>query len=113
NNSLAVGVCIEWSTNGCARCVGCRGADAGRELEDTMQENGHSLVLALDTNTSDFVRGVEVGRLWEQLKSDEPVRQEVHASNAEMLLRMAEATCRQLRADSLDETWLLARFAGP
>ncbi len=78
-----------------------------------MQENGHSLVLAFDTSASDFVRGVEVGRLWEQLKSDEPVVQEIHASNAEMLLRMAEATGRLLRADELDDTWLLAHFDAP
>ncbi len=78
-----------------------------------MQPNGHSLVVAFDTSTPDFVRGVEVGRLWEQLKSDEPVQQEVHASNAEMLLRMAEATGRSLKADDLDDTWLLASFDAP
>ncbi len=78
-----------------------------------MQENGHALALAFDTSTSDFVRGVEVGRLWEQLKSDEPIAQEVHASNGEMLLRMAEATGRPLRADELDDTWLLVHFGPP
>jgi hypothetical protein len=78
-----------------------------------MQEHGQSLVLAFDTSGSDFVRGVEVGRLWEQLASDEPVVQQVHASNAEMLLRMAEATERPLRADILDDTWLLAHFDPP
>jgi hypothetical protein len=78
-----------------------------------MQQNGHSLVLAFDSSTPAFARGVEVGRLWEQLKSDEPVRQEVHASNAEMLLRMAEATGRPLKADPLDDTWLLANFDAP
>lgn len=78
-----------------------------------MQEDGHSLVLEFDTPGSDFVRGVEVGRLWAQLASDEPIVQQVHASNAEMLLRMAEATGRPLRADILDETWLLAHFDAP
>lgn len=78
-----------------------------------MPLDGHSLVLAFDTSTSDFVRGAEVGRLWEQLKSDEPIVQEVHASNAEMLLRMAEATGRALRADDLDDTWLLVHFDAP
>lgn len=78
-----------------------------------MHANGHSLVIAFDTSTPDFARGVEVGRLWEQLKSDEAVVQEVHASNAEMLLRLAEATGRSLKADQLDDVWLLARFAAP
>jgi hypothetical protein len=78
-----------------------------------MEAHGHSLALALDTHGSDFVRGVEVGRLWEQLKSDELVAQQVHASNAEMLLRMAEATGRPLQADVLDDTWLLAHFDAP
>jgi hypothetical protein len=73
----------------------------------------YSLALRFDTNASEFVRGVEVGRLWEQLQSDEPVEQEVHAYNAEMLLRMAEATSRALRAEELDATWLLARFDAP
>jgi hypothetical protein len=85
----------------------------GVEQEELMQANGHSLLVAFDTSASDFVRGVEVGRLWEQLRSDEPVEQEVHASNAEMLLRMAEATQRPLKADVLDDTWLLARFDAP
>ncbi len=78
-----------------------------------MQEHGHSLLLAFDTPGSDFVRGVEVGRLWERLKSDDPVVEQVHASNAEMLLRMSEATGRALRADILDDEWLLAHFDAP
>ncbi len=73
----------------------------------------HSLALAFDTSAADFVRGVEVGRLWEQLKSDEPVVQEVHASNAEMLLRMAERTQRSLRAAEASDTWLIAHFDAP
>jgi hypothetical protein len=69
-----------------------------------------ALALAFDTNSSDFTRGVEVGRLWEQLKSDEPVVQEVHATNAEMLLRMAESTGRPLWAEDVSNTWLIAHF---
>ena len=76
-------------------------------------EDQYAIALAFDTNSSDFVRGVEIGRLWEQLQTDEPIVQEVHTSNAEMLLRMSEATGRPLRADELDETWLLAHFDAP
>ena len=49
-----------------------------------MQEHGHSLALAFDTAGADFVRGVEVWRLWERMRSDEPIDAQVHASNAEI-----------------------------
>jgi hypothetical protein len=78
-----------------------------------MRGESYRCALAFDTDNSEFVRGVEVGRLWEQLQSGEPVVQEIHASNAEMLLRMAEATGRSLRADELDDRWLLAHFDSP
>lgn len=78
-----------------------------------MESQRYACILAFDTDHPEFVRGAEVGRLWEQLKSNEPVIQEVHASNAEMLFRMAEATDRPLRADELDDHWLLAHFDSP
>jgi hypothetical protein len=74
---------------------------------------GYSLLLEFDTPGSDFVRGVEIGRLWEQLKVDGPVEQTVHACNAEMVLRLAEATGRAVTADPLDDEWLHARFDAP
>jgi hypothetical protein len=78
-----------------------------------MSEHGFSPLLAFDTSGLDFVRGVEVGLLWERLKSGEPVMEQVHASNAEMLLRMSEATGRPLTAEILDDTWLLVEFDAP
>ncbi|MGA2455259.1 MAG: hypothetical protein ABSG93_17240 [Solirubrobacteraceae bacterium] len=78
-----------------------------------MREIGHSLALAFDTPGADFVRGVELGRLWERLKSDEPVVEQMHASNAEMLLRIADSTGRQLKTETLDDTWLLVHFDAP
>jgi hypothetical protein len=75
-----------------------------------MREIGHFLTLAFDTSGSDFVRGVEVGRLWEQLKSDEPVTGQMHTSNAEMLLRIADSTGRELTTETLDDTWLQVHF---
>lgn len=70
-----------------------------------------ALALAFDTNASEFIRGVEVGRLWERLKSEPgPIEEIVHASNAEMILRLSEATERPVRAEELDETWLQATF---
>lgn len=68
--------------------------------------------LKFDTSTPDFVRGVEVGRLWATIKqSPGPVEEIVHASNAEMVLRIAEATGRSVRSEEVDETWLLVKFS--
>lgn len=70
-----------------------------------------SCVLKFDTAGSDFVRGVEVGRLWETLKTEDgPVEEIVHASNAEMIFRLSEATERAVRSEELDDTWLLVTF---
>lgn len=66
----------------------------------------HSLVLAFDTDDPEFCRGVEVGRLWEQLKTGEPVQQTIHATNAEMAIRMCESLEREFSAETLDNTWI-------
>ena len=73
--------------------------------------DAYALALAFDTSASEFCRGVEVGRLWEILKhSPGPVEELVHASNAEMVLRLSETTERPVRAEELDETWLRVTF---
>lgn len=73
--------------------------------------SGYSCAVEFDTSGADFVRGVEVGRLWEMLKTREDTFEEiVHASNAEMVLRLSEATGRRVRSQELDETWILAVF---
>jgi hypothetical protein len=60
------------------------------------------LALEFDTNSLEFARGFEAGRLWEQLKDgSEPVDQNVMAQNAEMMLRLAEATGRAVRSVEL------------
>lgn len=72
---------------------------------------GFACELEFDTTGADFVRGVEIGRLWERLKvEDGPVEEIVHASNAEMILRVAEANERAVRSEELDDTWMLAVF---
>ena len=73
---------------------------------------GYNCALAFDVSNADFVRGVEVGRVWEILKYvEEPVEEVVHASNAEMMLRIAEATGRSVRSEELDDTWLVVIFS--
>lgn len=84
---------------------------AGRP-PNTNSVDGYGCALEFDTTTSDFVRGVEIGRLWEILKHSEgPVQEILHASNAEMILRVAEAAGRPAHSEELDDVWLLVRFA--
>lgn len=98
--------CGTGSLQGSARDEGPQGGPANRRLVD-----GYACVLQFDTPGADFVRGVEVGRVWEALKHDPgPVEEIVHASNAEMILRIAEATARSVSSEELDETWLRVTF---
>lgn len=71
----------------------------------------YDLVLPFDTDDPEFVRGVEIGRLWENLKSTpEAFDSVVHLSNAEMVLRIAEAEDRTVQSEELDETWMRVKF---
>jgi hypothetical protein len=70
-----------------------------------------SLALPLDSDAPEFIRGVELGRLWEILKqTDEPVEEMIHTTNAEMALRVAEATGRDVRSEEMDDRWLWVKF---
>lgn len=77
--------------------------------------NEYQCVLKFDTDDSEFVRGFEVGRLWEMLKApvdEDPfiVGQLFHAVNAEMIIRMFESLGRtDLRAEIHDDTWMVLR----
>jgi hypothetical protein len=74
-----------------------------------MCDAGWDLVLSFDTDDSEFVRGFEAGRLWEQMRDvdvDE-FNQQIHATNSEMALRMCEKTGRRFAADIADDhCWL-------
>lgn len=72
--------------------------------------SGHSLVLAFDAD-GDFVRGFEAGRAWEQLKADpdDLIGQPLHATNAEMLMRMGESLDLTIAAEPQDDTWIVVR----
>lgn len=70
-------------------------------------------VLAFDTDDAEFVRGVELGRLWERLRVDpDPLLEFVHISNAEMVLRVADALGRPVVGAEHDGTWMTVRFGG-
>lgn len=79
-----------------------------------MSEGGHSLLLAFDNQSRDFALGVEVGRVWVLLSAtDDALDCEMHTANAEMVLRLAEATGRTVRWVEHDNTWSTAYFAAP
>jgi hypothetical protein len=74
--------------------------------------SGHACLLPFDTDDVEFARGFETGRLWALLReTEEEVVETVHAANAEMILRLAEATGRHVQAVELDEDWIEATFS--
>ncbi len=75
--------------------------------------DGFTCLLAFDTDDPEFVRGVELGRLWERLRVDpDPLFELVHISNAEMVLRVADALGRPVIGAEHDGTWMTVRFGG-
>ena len=69
-------------------------------------------VLQFDTDSPEFIRGVEVGRIWERLKNeDEEVLVMIHATNAEMIMRISEATDRPVISEEHDDRWMTVTFA--
>jgi len=76
--------------------------------------SGHACLLPFDTDDPEFARGFEAGRLWAILRSgDDEVVQCIDASNAEMAMRLAEATERTVVATELGHDWLEATFSPP
>jgi hypothetical protein len=72
----------------------------------------YACALRFDTDRDAFARGFEAGRLWALLRErpHEEVEELTHGSNAEMVLRMAEALGRAVRSEDLDETWMIVHF---
>lgn len=66
----------------------------------------YSPLLPFDSDDPEFTRGFEAGRLWEQLRDPEPFEQTIHASNAEMAIRMCETREREFEAVELDDDWM-------
>jgi hypothetical protein len=85
----------------------------GKMTSEPMQPTeGHSCVLPFDTDNSEFVRGFEAGRIWSLLcESGDELELLAHGQNAEMFLRMAEATGRQVRSEELGGEWISVSFS--
>ena len=74
-----------------------------------MGETGWKILLPFDTDDPEFCRGFEAGRMWERIKSDRTTwSQIIHATNAEMIMRMCELEYRSFRAEDLagNEMWI-------
>ena len=91
---------------------GSRGTRSRLTVSDL---SGHSLLLPFDTSSPEFARGFESGRLWALLceRPEEIVVETAHAANAEMLIRMGEATGRPVCAELLDDVWIEVTFGLP
>lgn len=81
------------------------------EHHDVHEPGRHALLLSFDTDDREFARGFEAGRVWATLQeSAAPIEVIVHASNTEMVLRMAEALGRTADGEQLDEIWTQVAF---
>lgn len=81
-------------------------------MSEEEREQGWGLALAFDTDDEEFCRGVEAGCLYERLQHDpHTVRQQVHGNNAEMVVRIGEATGRHVRVLSDVDDWLDVEYA--
>lgn len=83
------------------------------EGENLPPDRFSELVLAFDTDDPEFVRGVEVGRLWELLDHAGEAELTIHGTNAEMAMRIAEAKGLAFRGDHLEGDWYHVRIGGP
>jgi hypothetical protein len=74
----------------------------------------YTLCLPFDRDDAEFVNGVEIGMLWSKLQAGErPEGIPVHAANAEMVLRMAEAVGLGVHSVYDDDEWLNVTFEQP
>lgn len=78
----------------------------------------YSLLLAFDVDDPEFVRGFECGRVWVRAQEDDDeFMVTVHLTNAEMMLRISEATEREVSwveldpEDGSEPMWATATFA--
>ena len=62
-------------------------------------------MLPFDTDDPEFRRGVEAGALWAHLEHEPYVAKTVHADNAEMVMRIAEALKLPFSAEPSSGQW--------
>ena len=72
----------------------------GRPFDDALSMESE---LRFDTDDPEFVRGFEIGVLWERLNSYGSCHMAVSASNAEMVMRVAKAAGCQFSGKELGD----------
>ena len=72
----------------------------GRPFDDALLMESE---LRFDTDDPEFVRGFEIGVLWERLNSYGSCHMAVSASNAEMVMRVAKAAGCQFSGKELGD----------
>ena len=85
-------------------------AERSRMADD---EATYGMVLPFDTDDEEFCRGVEMGIVWAELKHRDAWDRfdaTVHGNNAEMMVRIAEATNRPLTTHDTDPEWFSVTF---
>jgi hypothetical protein len=69
------------------------------------------LLLAFDDESKKFASGFECGRIWALLRENAMAQDfDVHVENAEMMMRMAEATDRAFHAEEMKDGWVTVYF---
>lgn len=78
-----------------------------------MDADTFNALLPFDTQDPSFARGFEAGRLWGVLRErpDDAFEEYASAANAEMVLRIAEATGREVKSEELGDGWLSVTFS--
>jgi len=73
-------------------------------------EDQMDLICPFDSDDPEFVRGFEIGALWERLKNGPPCQATIHATNAEMVIRLAAAADMGFSAEDLGGDWVHVEF---
>lgn len=71
-----------------------------------------SQLIAFDSDSAEFARGFELGRIWALVEGtpDATVEEYAHVKNAEMVMRVAEALRRGVSSEEIGAGWMLVRF---
>jgi hypothetical protein len=70
-----------------------------------MSDAEYGLVLPFDTDEPEFTRGFEAGVIWERTENG-PYEGLIHAENAEMVIRIAEAREMTFVGEDVGNDWM-------
>lgn len=76
-------------------------------------EHEYVRLLKFDSDNAEFARGFEAGFVWsilEDMADDQEWCHTVHASNAEMMMRMADACMIEFVGKDVSDEWIHIHF---